>query len=559
MTTVLATFFIAFLVSLGGTPLAGKLGTLIGAVDTPDQRKVHQVKTPRSGGLVVFAGFALAVCLSKFLGTQVSELFVWNARSITFFAGAIVVFGVGFVDDIHRLSPKVKLLFQVMAATIAFGGGLRIDTYYFTRIPVDSVIINYCLTVFWFVLLINAINLIDGLDGLAAGITFFVCVILTILLIWQHQYFSAMLFASLGGAVLGFLRYNFNPASVFMGDGGSYFLGYAIAGLAIMSSVKAETGTVVLIPLLAAGVPIFDAILSPVRRFIVGKKLFQPDKSHVHHKLIAMGFTTRKAVLLIYAISLVLCLFGVAMVNLHDRRAAFFLIVVGFAAAVFTRKLGYLEYLALDKLIGWFKDITDVAGFSHSRRSFLGLQIEIGRSHTMEELWSNVCHALEFLRFDKADLYLGPSATSDRTDTELYDSAESRVGGTEPQRKAGGAPAAHNPGRSGEPVLHWAREQYKEGMQKECMLKIELPLINGSPEAVKTFCLVKDLGKGQMDAFTLRRIEQLRQAVVGALDRIDNKEGGLNWPVAELAGRVRIREASNGWRIHLSRNTLASK
>lgn len=526
MTTILATFFIALLISLGATPLAAKLGRLAGAVDKPAPRKVHRVPTPRSGGIAIFAAFVVTVHLSKFLGTSVSELFIWDYRNAAFLAGALIVFAVGLADDIYRLKATLKLLFQVLAASVAFAGGLQINTYFFTGVATNSFIVSYCLTVFWFVLLINAINLIDGLDGLAGGIAFFACLILTILLVLQKQYLPAMLFAALGGSVLGFLRYNFNPASVFMGDGGSYFLGYAIAGLSIIGSAKVQTGAVVLIPLLAMGVPVFDTILSPIRRFLVGKKLFQPDKGHIHHRLMEMGLSTRKVVLLIYAASVALCLFALVLVNFHDRRAGLFLIIVGVAAIVFIRKLGYFEYLGSDKLLGWFRDITDVAGLSHDRRSFLGLQIEISHSRTVEEMWQNVCQALAFLGLDKADFHLPPPAEGKEEGAMRHD-REERLSEASPPQQGEGPPIRQTSQQNGkERLFHWARgcDQGSEDVEKESIFAIKLPLMNGSPAKAGTLFLMKDLETQQIDGFTLRRIGQLHETMVKTLEWIEREQ-----------------------------------
>ena len=515
MTTVIATFFVALLVSLGATPLARTLGKVVGAVDNPNARKVHKTTIPRSGGVAIFVAFIVTILLSRFLKTGVSDLLVWDTKMLGFMAGAVIMFAVGFLDDVYRLSARLKLLCQVLCATVAFGAGLHVDAYYFTTIPVHSAVISYFLTVFWFVLFINAINLIDGLDGLAGGITFFVCVMLAVLLVWQNHYLPAMLFATLGGAVLGFLRYNFNPASIFMGDGGSYFLGYAIAGLSMIGSAKTQTATVVLIPLLAMGIPVFDTVLSPIRRFLVGRKLFQPDKSHIHHKLLDMGFSTRKAVLLIYAISVALCLFAIAMVNFQDKRAGLFLIVVGIAAVLFTRKLGYFEYLASDKLFGWFRDITDVAGISHSRRSFLGLQIEISHARSAEEMWESVCHALEFLKFDRADLASG----SPENGNGPFTGADRRKVKKE---ENGIFPLTW---QTGAMDFHWVRGHYRRlaDLDKVHMLTVKLPMTAVPGEGL-TLYLHKDTKRDQLDSFTLRRVEQLRETMVRTLDWIAREQ-----------------------------------
>jgi UDP-GlcNAc:undecaprenyl-phosphate GlcNAc-1-phosphate transferase len=219
------------------------------------------------------------------------------------------------------------------------------------------------------------------------------------------DYLTAFYFSALGGAILGFFKYNFNPASIFLGDGGSYFLGYAVAALSIVGSVKSQLGALMLMPLLALGVPIFDTILSPTRRFIKGRKIFRPDQGHIHHIFLRMGLSSRKVVLIIYGITMALCLLAIFFVNLRNGAGGFVLIILLCGMIFMVRKMGYLEYLAFDKFYGWFQDVTDVAGFSNERRSFLSLQIEANKSRKLEELWAHIGNALEMLRFDKTELH----------------------------------------------------------------------------------------------------------------------------------------------------------
>jgi len=191
-----------------------------------------------------------------------------------------------------------------------------------------------------------------------------------------------------------------------MGDGGSYFLGYMLAALSIMGSIKSQVGAAMLIPMVSLGVPLFDTIFSPIRRFIVGKGMFVPDRDHIHHKLVSMGFSTKRVVLTLYGVSVCLCVIAIFMVNLRNETAGLFLIVLGAGVVIFVRKLGYFEYITSDKIYGWFRDVTDEAGFTQDRRSFLNLQMEIGKSKNLEELWHNICVALNMLKFDMAELYL---------------------------------------------------------------------------------------------------------------------------------------------------------
>ena len=406
MTTILFSFMIALALSLLLTPLAGKFGRRFGAIDMPNDRKIHTAPMPRSGGAAILISFLLAIILAKLWKTDITDLLTLNNETLFFLSGAMIVFGIGLVDDFHRIPASIKLLFQIAGASFAFFGGLRIAGLSFFGSLFATSIWSYAITVFWFLVIINAINLVDGMDGLAAGIVFFACIVMVILDILKSDYLSALFFATLGGSVLGFLRYNFNPASIFMGDSGSYFLGYAIAGFSIMNSIKAQMSAILLIPVLALGLPLFDTILSTLRRFIRGRKIFSADNGHIHHKLLGLGLTTKRTVLMFYGVSCALCAIAVIMTVYRDEGAGLLLIILGAGAFFFVRKLGYLEYFAGDKLYGWLRDLRDVAGFSNERRSFLGLQMDAGKSKSHEELWLVVGIALEMLEFDYARLNL---------------------------------------------------------------------------------------------------------------------------------------------------------
>ena len=406
MTTILLAFVLALAFSLLLTPFSGWLGVRFGGMDVPGERKVHTKATPRTGGLAIFLSVFLVMILGKLWKTDVTELFIFGQNYLFLISGAVIVFGIGFVDDFHRLNAGIKFLFQVLAASIAFYGGFRIARVGIFESYTISIYFSYFLTVFWFVFIINAINLVDGLDGLAGGIVVFACLVIVVLNVTRQEYLTGMLFAAIGGATLGFLRYNFNPASIFLGDGGSYFLGYSIAALSIMSSAKAQMGAVFLIPILALGVPLFDAVLAPLRRFIRGKKMFSPDSGHIHHKLKEMGLSSQRVVWLLYGITACLGIIAIIIVNLRDERAGLFLIVLGVGAVIFVRKLGYFEYFAMDKVYGWMRDMADVSGLGHERRSFLNVQMDLSASKDLEGLWGITVRGMEMLGFDLGDMVL---------------------------------------------------------------------------------------------------------------------------------------------------------
>ncbi len=489
MTTILATFCVALVLSLILTPLAGRLGIRFGAMDEPAERKVHVKPIPRTGGLAIFVVFVLTLVISSLFNTNISNLLELDRQIIFFFGGAIICFGIGLFDDFRRLGPKVKFSFQITAATVAYWGGIHIGGFNLFAVYIKVGLFSYLITVLWFILFINAVNLVDGLDGLAGGIVVFASVIMVILCILREDYLTALFFTALGGTALGFLRYNFNPATVFLGDGGSYFLGYAVAGLSIMGSVKSQVGAAMLIPLLALGIPLFDTFLSPLRRFVRGKRMFLPDNGHIHHRLLNKGLTTKKAVLFIYLLTFCLCISALVMVNMRDEQAGLFLVVLGAGAIIFVRKLGYFEYIASDKLYGWFKDLTDDVGIRRERRSFLSRQIDTGRSETLEELWQNIIMALGMLEFDMARLHLNSKNPSD----------------TNVQKQ-----------------LVWTRDGFDQSnyLSKECLFKLEVPLLNDKNKNFGTLCLVKDLQRDAISHYTLRRVEHLRRTVVATLGKI---------------------------------------
>ncbi|ETR67175.1 MAG: UDP-N-acetylglucosamine:undecaprenyl-P N-acetylglucosaminyl 1-P transferase [Candidatus Magnetoglobus multicellularis str. Araruama] len=312
----------------------------------------------------------------------------------------------------------------------------------------------------------------------------------------QHNFLTAVLFTALSGSILGFLRYNFNPASIFMGDGGSYFLGYIIAGLSITGAVKSQLGAALLIPLVALGVPIFDTLISPLRRFMLGQSLFKPDKGHIHHRLIAKGLSARRSVMIIYGISICLCLLSILLVNFRSEQAGLFLIILGSISIVFIRKIGYFDYFATDKLYGWFRDVTDEAGFTRDRRTFLALQLEITNARDLNTLWEKISNALDRLEFDMAQLHIHHTNEMQQAMETIHDDHPFN--------------------------WIWMRSTFNDeaDMSKASIFKIELPLLNDKYHSYGTLWLIKDLHRNSISHYTLRRVEHLRRSVIHALNKI---------------------------------------
>jgi len=488
MTTILFVFLISLVCSLVLTPFAAAVGLKFGGIDQPGERKIHKTVMPRTGGMAILLSFFIALAAALLYPTDISQLLTADPRIWFLLAGGLGCAGVGLVDDFHRLGPKVKFFVQILCASIAFWGGIRVGAIHVELFSLKFDLFGgYLITVFWFLLFINAVNLVDGLDGLAAGITVFVSGTMLLLSVMDEKYLIALGWAALCGSCLGFLRYNFNPAKIFLGDGGSYFLGYMLAGLSIMGMGKAQISALTLIPLVALGVPVFDTLLAPVRRFVVGKKMFYPDAGHTHHMLVRKGLSARRAVLVIYLVTVVLCVMAVVLVNLRNERVGLVFAVLGIGAVLGMRKLGYLEYLGMDKFYGWLKDITDEAGFSTDRRTFLGMQMNIAGSRSVEELWEHVKEAVTRLNFDMVELYI------------------------------------HGPGRASRTLCYSKNcdgYDFCLDVQNDNLMKLELPLLDENNQRIGVLWLIKDMEKTQLNDYTFRRVEQLRRPLVKALSRM---------------------------------------
>ncbi|GAA0436680.1 MraY family glycosyltransferase [Lentibacillus halophilus] len=288
---------VCIIVSFFMTPLVKTLAIRIGAVDQPNDRKVHQNIMPRLGGLAIFFTFLLGFLL--FLPETMSA---WPVL-----VGGVIITGVGVLDDLYELSAKAKLGGQLLAATTTVLGGVQID---FVTLPfgmladrIEFGMFAIPITILWIVGITNAINLIDGLDGLAAGVSAIVILTISGLGIAMGNPLVALLGFILLGSTLGFLIFNFHPATLFMGDTGALFLGYMISVFAVIGLFKNVAIFSLIVPIIILGVPILDTLFAIIRRFLNNQSLSAPDKLHLHHCLLRLGFSHRQTVIMIYALS----------------------------------------------------------------------------------------------------------------------------------------------------------------------------------------------------------------------------------------------------------------
>ena len=306
------------------TPLAKKISEKLGAIDYPKARGMHTKPMPRLGGIAIVLGFMITVML---LYRFVNDINI--KHFIGFIAGAIVIVTVGIIDDAKNLPAKVKLVFQIIAALLVIGSGIRIN------------VVMWPVTFIWIIGVTNAVNLIDGLDGLAAGVSSIASICLMVLCILTGTESAVMFTAALAGSCLGFLPRNFNPAEIFMGDTGATFLGYVLAVTSIMGVFKGYAILALIVCLLSLGLPIFDTMCAMLRRAITHKPIMQADRGHLHHKLIDKGYTQKQAVLILYGISALLAILAI-FIAIKDSRAlavaVLMVILLSFVVFIFNNK-----------------------------------------------------------------------------------------------------------------------------------------------------------------------------------------------------------------------------
>ena len=295
--------FLAGIISAAMTPLAVWFAPKIGAMDIPkDARRVHSKPMPRFGGAAIYIGMMVSLAVFTLHGRGVIPIMI----------GCTLIYILGLIDDLTEMKPAVKFIGQLVAATVVFALGVRITFVKITFIKLlftsghpllFGSVIDYVVTVLWLVASTNAVNLIDGLDGLAAGIAAISALCIAYVAYIHGYELPTMLMMAVAGSALGFLPFNFHPAKIFMGDGGSQLLGFAIAAFSVQGTVKGATIMVVLLPALVLGLPIFDTLMAIIRRTARHQSISTGDKEHLHHKIMKAGFGQRRAVLLMYSVS----------------------------------------------------------------------------------------------------------------------------------------------------------------------------------------------------------------------------------------------------------------
>jgi UDP-GlcNAc:undecaprenyl-phosphate GlcNAc-1-phosphate transferase len=343
----LATFAGSLLLSFVLTRYVRDLATARGWVSSPAlERHLHSRPLPRFGGVAIFLAFLLAFALALAGRHHFAGGVGFSLRTLlTILLPAFLIFGLGVYDDIHSLSPYTKVAVQSIAGAILFAGGLRIldlpvlfGSHHFPWF------VGLPLTVLWVLAITNAFNLIDGLDGLAAGSALFSTIVVFAVALVSGSFLVSLMALALAGSILGFLRFNFSPATIFLGDCGSLFIGFMLSALALQGAQKSPTTIAVAIPVVSFGLPILETVLSIIRRFLGGRPLFTADREHIHHKLLQRGLSHRQVVITLYAVSALFALLSLFLLWPSGDLLGLVLAVLGTGIWIGVQRLGYIEF-----------------------------------------------------------------------------------------------------------------------------------------------------------------------------------------------------------------------
>jgi UDP-GlcNAc:undecaprenyl-phosphate/decaprenyl-phosphate GlcNAc-1-phosphate transferase len=387
MFLILTLGVLSVLLSLGLTPLVRDRIGKFGFLDHPDGvRKKHAVAVPRVGGIAIAAAYLSTFAIA--FGLPFSYTYILHRafpQILSLGLAGSVVFVVGVLDDRLCLSAWKKLIGMCVAAVLAYAAGIRVDVHILHGLPAWPGL-EFALTVLWLIGCTNAFNLIDGMDGLAAGVGLMATVTMLIAALTQGNLPLALATMPLAGCLLGFLRYNFNGASVFLGDCGSLLIGFLLGCFGALWSEKSVTLVALTVPLLAVSVPLLEVVLSILRRYLRNRPIFQPDRGHIHHKLLERGLSPKGAVLTIYGFGGIVALLSLVASSLHNQFSGLIVLVFCFVAWVGVRHLDYTEFATAGRLFlqGGFRRIIDF------ETRLVEFERGLARANGIEECWIRI-------------------------------------------------------------------------------------------------------------------------------------------------------------------------
>lgn len=504
MRTYLTLFVTALFFALGMTPFVRRWAMDWGAVDWPDKkRRIHNRPTPRLGGMAIFFAFFATLICAPLVGTPVSQSLRQNqAQVLGLLAPATLVFLLGVYDDFRGANSTLKLTVQLIASMMLYLSGFGITSI---SLPFDGsweppAMLSFPLTACWIVVITNAFNLIDGLDGLASGASVFALLSIFICSLSQGNPEISLMSIALVGSVMGFLRYNFNPATIFLGDSGSLFLGFMAAALSLAGAQKGSTIVAISIPLVSFGLPISEVGISVARRYIGGEPLFQSDRRHIHHMLLRRGLNHRQAVILLYAVCALFALFGLMLLNPERNRTALIFFVLGIGIILGVQHLRYAEFHALKYKI--------TKGVARGRQALaVDVQIRLGSAEL--RLAQNIDQLLTAL----SDLF--QASDLDSVALEVVETMSTQA------RKGAHATSA-NPEKW---QWRWTREDivFEDVLASNRFWALRVPLSAEGGDLLGSIVFYRDLAKGAITMDLTQVCGLLRQELSIALERLQRK------------------------------------
>jgi UDP-GlcNAc:undecaprenyl-phosphate GlcNAc-1-phosphate transferase len=418
MHTFLCVYLGSALLAIIITPIVIKFANRIKAVDRPGVRTVHTRPVPRIGGVTIFLSAMILIVMVLFLNNSIGKAFRnMQLQLISLFCSATFIFFVGLVDDLRGLPAKFKFLAELLAATSLCFLTVRISSIKITeQWTLQLGLMSYPLTILWIVGITNAVNLSDGLDGLAAGISAIACGVIVVFAIYSSNVIMAVIMLALLGSLSGFLFFNFNPAKIFMGDCGSLFLGFTIASSSVLCSMKSSALVGIALPALALGIPIFDTLFSMLRRFLERRRMFAPDRRHFHHMLIDMGIKQRHVVVTIYLMTLLFTGLGMfMMVARKSNSLVIFLCIILLLLLLFNA----VGSVRLRETISALQKKYKIASqCKQEQMKFEDAQLHFRNAHNFDQWLEAACEAAE--RLDFAWLSLKSKGADGTIQTEVW-------------------------------------------------------------------------------------------------------------------------------------------
>ena len=426
MNTYFALFLIATMTSLTMTPIIRRLCGRFNLLDVPlDGRRLHSKAVPRLGGVAIYLSCVIALSMLPFVDNLLTQTLRQHTPEIlaTLIPATLVLF-LGIYDDLHGTNATVKFVVLALISTLFFVLGGRIEALsipFFGSVHLPMAV-SLVVTVLWLMGIANAFNLIDGLDGLASGAALFSSLVILAVSISQGRPLMIVVALVLCGSLAGFLRYNFNPASIFLGDSGALFVGFTLAALSVLGTQKATTAVAIVIPILAFGFPMVDTAITMTRRLISRKPIFEGDREHVHHMLLARGWSQRQVALVLYGVCAAFGLVAMVFTTTGSRMTGFVMFVISVTVII---AVGHLRYHEVDEIkAGVRRTVGErrlrVANNIRVRRAARALS----KADNFYELFEAVRQMLDFGEFTFADAQVGQAGRAEINERAFESSAQ---------------------------------------------------------------------------------------------------------------------------------------